>query len=62
MKLSHIAAISCLLAVRIDLPAAAFTPQVCRQPVEGYDTFTDCYGMELTGAALRAARPARWPT
>lgn len=56
MKVSHIAAVACLMTVGIDFPAAAFTPQVCRQPVEGYDTFTDCYGMELTGAALRAAQ------
>lgn len=37
------------------LPAVA-APQVCRQPVEGYDAYTDCFGTELTGASLRAAQ------
>jgi len=38
------------------IPAYAFSPQVCRQSVAGYETFTDCYGMEITGVALRDAQ------
>lgn len=57
MKLAHIAAAVCLMTAGLEVPPAqATTPQVCRQPVEGYETYTDCYGMELTGSMLRAAR------
>ncbi|MFC3677750.1 hypothetical protein [Ferrovibrio xuzhouensis] len=30
--------------------------QVCRQPVDGYETYTDCYGNQLSGTSLRAAQ------
>lgn len=53
MKLFHVAAIACLMTAGIDSPASAFTPQVCRQPVEGFDAYTDCYGMHLFCGMLR---------
>lgn len=56
MKFMFSAAVIALLATGAALPAAAFTPQVCRGYDEGYDVYTDCYGMALTGRALRDAQ------
>lgn len=56
MKLLFSAAVISLLATGAALPATAFTPQVCRGYDEGYEVYTDCYGMALTGRALRDAQ------
>lgn len=56
MRLSYVVAFATLLTVGVDFPAASETPQVCLGHDEGFEVFTDCYGMTLTGNALRDAQ------
>ncbi len=56
MKSLHSAVVAFLLVSGASVSAGAFTPQVCRGYDEGYEVYTDCYGMTLTGQALEAAR------